>query len=583
MARPYDTRHQIMLDKPKDWDGWISFIKSAVDDPQIWKLIDPDLTNKPVITPYPEDVIPPKFGPDGKIDADDMSKYKALRLVQDLQLAKYKQEQTGLRAAGELIFKTTSARMVKQVAYSDTGLWSKLVAFKQRLRPNIQSSNTTLSESTPTDPEAFTTILYTAFTTRTPGIESFLIHDGGSSVHVCNSASAHLYTKLRDARHDEYLRSGTGTVKIESWGRMKTAWESPKGQVPILLENVAFIGSFVTSLVSQSVLDRKGVHFDTGGPRLYKDGVTKFVLYKNGGHYTFTPTGIPHDYLQNATKASAIKDNTLTKNPLEEPSAHMVMAHVSREAIESKNFISCISKSLGDSNSALAELNIQGKDNPSTPPRDCFTKMSPAVIQKVSSTENPMDKISPETQDLFTPSQTPSLFDHISGGGDKENKSTEDVSDLPSTTKDSSGDLDPSDDLPEGVRRQAKPSTYHDMCSTQLISAEVGSLDIFHNEFTSFAANSLLSDTNSSDYACHIPRAYCDYLPLEPKLPRGFSGGNLNILPVLQKTLYGVKQSSALWHTKPSRTPFDFGSESLSLSGVDCIITRTGRCKQGLG
>lgn len=69
---PYDTKHQLILDKPEDWNGWISFIKGAVHEPQLWNLIDPDLTNKPVTTPYPEKVIPPRFDANGKIDAGDM-------------------------------------------------------------------------------------------------------------------------------------------------------------------------------------------------------------------------------------------------------------------------------------------------------------------------------------------------------------------------------------------------------------------------------------------------------------------------------------------------------------------------------
>ena len=173
-------------------------------------------------------------------------------------------------------------------------------------------------------------------TAHGPGIESFLIHDGGSSVHVCNSKSAHLYTKIRDAHDDEYLRSGTGTAKIESWGRIETAFESPNGLVPIFLENVAFVGSFLTSLVSQSVLERKGVHFDTGGPRLYKDGATKFFLHCNGGHYTFTASGLPHNYPRNAARVLATTVDTTANISVKERSAkdwHTVMAHVSGEAI----------------------------------------------------------------------------------------------------------------------------------------------------------------------------------------------------------------------------------------------------------
>lgn len=87
---------------------------------------------------------------------------------------------------------------------------------------------------------------------------------------------------------------------------METAFESPSGLVPIRLENVAFMSSFVTSLVSQSTLGSKGVHFDTGGPRLYQNGVTKFLLHRNGGHFTFSAAGPPHLYPAHATKLISI-------------------------------------------------------------------------------------------------------------------------------------------------------------------------------------------------------------------------------------------------------------------------------------
>ena len=79
--------------------------------------------------------------------------------------------------------------------------------------------------------------------------------------------------------------------------------------------NVAYVGSFVTSLVSQSVLDSKGVHFDTGGPRLYKDGVTKFLLHRTSGQYIFTAAGLPHCYPQNALGVLTTTATTSTASP----------------------------------------------------------------------------------------------------------------------------------------------------------------------------------------------------------------------------------------------------------------------------
>ena len=94
---------------------------------------------------------------------------------------------------------------------------------------------------------------------------------------------------------------------------METAFESPTGLIPIIIQNVAFVRLFMTSLVSQSILDAKGIYLDTGGPRLYKDNITKYQLYRTGGHYTFTATGLPHPYPQNAHKifpTAAIKSTS---------------------------------------------------------------------------------------------------------------------------------------------------------------------------------------------------------------------------------------------------------------------------------
>lgn len=207
-------------------------------------------------------------------------------------------------------------------------------------RTKKNSGDTPSASNTPTNFDALPTV-YTALSANGPGIGFYFIHDGGSNVHVCNNKSAHLYIKTREARSDKYLGSGTGNIKIESWGILETAFESPIRLIPIVLQNVAFVGLFITSLVSQSVLDSKRVYFDTGEPRLYKNGITKYLLHRNGGHFTFTATGLPHPYPPNACKMlTAVattsadeftKANVIKKHPAEE--WHMVMAHVSDEAI----------------------------------------------------------------------------------------------------------------------------------------------------------------------------------------------------------------------------------------------------------
>lgn len=418
--------NRIILDKPEHWDRGINFIKASVKDPYIWSLVDPEVAIKPSTTPDPTKPLRPRFDASGQVDAGEMEQYKALRLFRDVDLVKFKDEVRALRAITTLVFETTSARMINQVAYADPDPWSKLVALKQRLRPTdqlrsllvekryhqlakgpanqdidtwldewsdmyheakrmnlsevsgerairdfflvietvdsvyadcrqelrnavdeqnqeltrqirqrtmdeeiekfrnrlrLQSSTSTLKDThlafvsdiqrptfqgndqegnkvegkrkvkTPIcicgarmwysdcpylvpikapvgwrensdirtkvndalqDPKVrarvnksleragittensdaasahtrsdILTSVYTGLAAHVPEIGSYLIHGGGSNTHVCNGKSAHLYTKTKDARDDEYLNTGGGKMKIESWGRMETAF-----------------------------------------------------------------------------------------------------------------------------------------------------------------------------------------------------------------------------------------------------------------------------------------------------------------------------------------------------------------------
>lgn len=163
-------------------------------------------------------------------------------------------------------------------------------------------ANNTATTVTSTTPIALPTAIYSVVASNISGIESYLIHDGGSNAHVCNSKSAHFYTKTREATSDEYLGSGTGVIMIESWGVMETAFKSPTNLVSIRFENVAFVSFFMTTLVFQSIFDNKRVYFDTGGPQLYQNGITKFLLHRNGGYFTFLAPGPPHLCPAHATK-----------------------------------------------------------------------------------------------------------------------------------------------------------------------------------------------------------------------------------------------------------------------------------------
>ena len=134
-----DNKFRIILDKPEHWDGWLAYIKSAVNNDRIWGLINPDLVTKPATTPYPEKSIRPAISPTGHIDPGAMERYKALRLFREEDLETFNSEDKALRAVNTLILETTSARIITQIAHAESDPWSKMVALRQRLRPTRQT------------------------------------------------------------------------------------------------------------------------------------------------------------------------------------------------------------------------------------------------------------------------------------------------------------------------------------------------------------------------------------------------------------------------------------------------------------
>ena len=128
---------------------------------------------------------------------------------------------------------------------------SKIYAQVQRSLNRTKMSRSPSPTLARTNPPNVLTTVYTTLTTDTNGNDSFLIHDGGSDAHICNSKSAHLYTKLREAHPDKYLNSGAEKMKIEHWGQLETAFHSPTGVTPVVIKNVAYVGEFITSLISQ--------------------------------------------------------------------------------------------------------------------------------------------------------------------------------------------------------------------------------------------------------------------------------------------------------------------------------------------
>ena len=176
-------------------------------------------------------------------------------------------------------------------------------------------------------------------------MESLLIHDAASSVHICNRWSAHLYKKIRDSHSDEYLQSGTDKVRIESWGVMHTAFETPNGLYGASLQNVAYAANFMTSIVSGALLESKNVSLNSRGPHLFTgDDPTKvgFCLHRHGSDLTFSATGLPHPFPEGVAKIEPEPESTATNPSAYATEAirskateewHRIMGHPSGETI----------------------------------------------------------------------------------------------------------------------------------------------------------------------------------------------------------------------------------------------------------
>ena len=48
-----DQKKKIILSKPEDWDTWINLVRIKAETDEVWNLIDPDLSSKPVALTKP--------------------------------------------------------------------------------------------------------------------------------------------------------------------------------------------------------------------------------------------------------------------------------------------------------------------------------------------------------------------------------------------------------------------------------------------------------------------------------------------------------------------------------------------------
>lgn len=72
MASYGNSKPRSVLDKPEQWDAWLSQIKGAVNNDDMWALVNPDSLTKPARTQYPREPTRPLFDHAGQVNPIDM-------------------------------------------------------------------------------------------------------------------------------------------------------------------------------------------------------------------------------------------------------------------------------------------------------------------------------------------------------------------------------------------------------------------------------------------------------------------------------------------------------------------------------
>lgn len=130
----------------------------------------------------------------------------------------------------------------------------------------------------------FTAAVYSAV--QDYELKDHWILDSGSDIHVTNSMEG--FIKTRNTTKEDQLIAGATVYDIASYGTTEVPVITSSGVAFITLLNVAYIPSFMTNLVSLSLMTRKGVHWDTAKSHLHRNGKEFCKLHEQGGHWTLT-------------------------------------------------------------------------------------------------------------------------------------------------------------------------------------------------------------------------------------------------------------------------------------------------------
>ncbi|KAK9492619.1 hypothetical protein V1508DRAFT_397833 [Lipomyces doorenjongii] len=132
---------------------------------------------------------------------------------------------------------------------------------QQSKRDSSTSADSTLvkpvinTDTSSTKPSVFTISAHMASANSDYYLRDSFILDSGADTHVCNDRTH--FQDLVPAADDEYLYAGNSVIPIDGFGSVSITVQDPHGPRQIILQSVALVPSFHTSVVSLDRLTKK--------------------------------------------------------------------------------------------------------------------------------------------------------------------------------------------------------------------------------------------------------------------------------------------------------------------------------------
>ncbi|KJK88121.1 hypothetical protein H633G_08025 [Metarhizium anisopliae BRIP 53284] len=131
-----DTSSRVILKGSGNWDVWISVIRKFAKNQQVWDYINPDVVQKPSLTP-PVEPTPGQVQENAaeiqQLQGDSLSKFQILEARHRSQLQIYKDKTKALATLQEYIVKTVG-RYYNIIAKEDN-IAKELTILKNRVKP----------------------------------------------------------------------------------------------------------------------------------------------------------------------------------------------------------------------------------------------------------------------------------------------------------------------------------------------------------------------------------------------------------------------------------------------------------------